>query len=119
IQQLRQAGLRGADDTPGDPVARLRQAGEGALEAHDAGSTFASGTTTLSKNSAEVTDARSENLRSISGASNPGVPFSTMKPRIPSSVCAHTTHRSAIAPFVIHIFAPLITQSLPRRFACV
>ena len=49
---------------------------------------FASGTTTLSKNSADVTEARSENLRSISGAAKPFMPFSTMKPRMPSSVFA-------------------------------
>jgi hypothetical protein len=84
------------------------------------GSTFAAGTTTLSKNSPDVTDARRLNLCSISGAENPGVPVSTMKPRMPSSVIAQQTQRSAIAPFVIHIFEPLITQSPPaRRFACV
>src|SRR5678816_4401814 len=40
----------------------------GPLSPFTSGSRFASGTTTLSKNSAEVTEARSENLRSISGA---------------------------------------------------
>ena len=77
------------------------------------GSRFASGTTTLSKNSAEVTEARSENLRSISGAEKPFMPFSTMKPRMPSSVIAQQMHRSAMAPLVIHILAPLMTQSPP------
>ncbi len=60
-----------------------------------------------------MTDARSENLRSISGAENPFMPFSTMKPRMPSSVIAQQMHRSAMAPLVIHIFAPLMTQSPP------
>ena len=83
------------------------------------GSRFASGTTTLSKNSAEVTDARRENLRSISGAAKPFMPFSTMNPRMPSSVIAQQMHRSAIAPLVIHIFEPLMTQSPPFFFAWV
>ncbi len=42
----------------------------------------------------------------ISGAENPGVPRSTRKPRIPSSVRAHTSATSAMEPFVIHIFEP-------------
>jgi hypothetical protein len=52
-------------------------------------------------------------LRSISGAEKPCMPFSTMKPRMPSSVIAQQMHRSAMAPLVIHILAPLITQSPP------
>ncbi len=65
-------------------------------------------------------DARSESLCFISGASNPGMPFSTRKPLIfPSSVRAHTTAMSATVPFVIHIFVPLSTQSDPSRRACV
>ena len=48
------------------------------------------------------------------------MPFSTRKPRIsPSSVRAHTTATSAIVPFVIHILAPLSTQSPPSRRACM
>jgi hypothetical protein len=67
-----------------------------------------------------VTDARSESLRFISGASNPGMPFSTRKPLIaPSSVRAHTVATSAIVPFVIHIFDPFSTQSDPSRRAVV
>ena len=42
-----------------------------------------------------------------------------MNPRIPSSVIAQQIHRSAMAPFVIHIFEPLMTQSLPCFFAWV
>ena len=80
---------------------------------------FSSGTTTSSKNSAPVADARRLNLFSISGVLKPFVPHSTMKPRIPTGVIAHTTARSAIGALVIHIFEPLITQSLPRFFACV
>ena len=56
----------------------------------------------------------------ISGAEKPGIPFSTMKPRIsPSSVRAQTIAMSAIVPFVIHIFAPFRIQSEPSRRACV
>ena len=47
------------------------------------------------------------------------MPFSTMKPRMPSSVIAQQMHRSAMAPLVIHILAPLMTQSPPFFFACV
>ncbi len=67
-----------------------------------------------------MTDARSESLWCISGASNPGMSFSTRKPLIsPPSVRAQTTATSAIEPFVIHIFAPLRIQSEPSRFAVV
>ena len=38
---------------------------------------------------------------------------------MPSSVCAQITARSAIEPFVIHIFEPLSTQSSPSRLADV
>ena len=61
-------------------------------------------------------DARSDSLCFISGASKPGMPFSTRKPLIlPSSVRAHTTATSATVPFVIHIFVPLRIQSEPSR----
>ncbi len=84
------------------------------------GSMFSAGTRTSWSTSSEVTDARSEIFLWISGAVKPGVPFSTMNPRIsPSSVRAHTTAMSAMVPFVIHIFAPFRTQSPPSRFACV
>ena len=67
-----------------------------------------------------MTDARSESFLWISGAEKPGMPFSTMKPRIaPSSVRAQTMAMSAIVPFVIHIFAPFRIQSEPSRRACV
>jgi len=56
----------------------------------------------------------------ISGALKPRMPFSTTKPRISSSsVRAQTTARSAIVPFVIHIFEPFRTQSPPSRRARV
>jgi hypothetical protein len=75
---------------------------------------------TSSSTSSLVTDARSEIFLWISGAENPGVPFSTTKPRIaPSSVRAQTTAMSAIVPFVIHIFVPFRIQSEPSRPACV
>ena len=38
---------------------------------------------------------------------------------MPSSLCAHTTATSATEPLVIHIFAPLSTQSSPSRRARV
>ena len=43
----------------------------------------------------------------------------TRNPRMPSSVCAQITARSAIEPFVIHIFEPFSTQSPPSRLADV
>ncbi len=38
---------------------------------------------------------------------------------MPSAVIAQMTPRSAIVPLVIHILAPLSTQSVPRCLACV
>ena len=66
-----------------------------------------------------MTDARSEILWCTSCALKPGVPFSTRKPRTPSSVRAHTTATSEIEPLVIHILLPLRTQSSPSRTARV
>src|SRR5690606_22066164 len=81
--------------------------------------TASAGSRTLSRISSEVTDARSEAFFLISGAEKPGVSVGTMKPRIPSSVRAHTMATSATEPLVIHIFEPLSTQSLPSRRALV
>ena len=83
------------------------------------GKTLAAGTRTLSKNRAAVTDARSENLFSISCAVNPGMSFSTINPRKPSSVIAQTTAASATLPLVIHILEPFMIQSSPSFFARV
>ena len=81
---------------------------------------LSAGTRTSSRTSSEVTDARSESFLWISGAVKPGIPFSTMKPRIsPSVVRAQTIAMSAIEPFVIHILVPFRIQSLPSRRACV
>ena len=94
------------------------RAGRGACR--DLGRRFSSGTRTSWRTSSEVTDARSESFLWISGAEKPGMPCSTMKPRIaPSSVRAQTIAMSAIVPFVIHIFAPFRIQSEPSRRACV
>ena len=46
------------------------------------GKRFSSGTRTSFSTSSDVTDARSESLCFISGASKPGIPFSTRKPLI-------------------------------------
>ncbi len=71
------------------------------------------------KPSSEVTEARSENLPCWSRAVKPGVPFSTRKPRTPSSVCAQTTATSAMVPLVIHCLAPFEIQPSPSRRAVV
>ena len=55
----------------------------------------------------------------MSLAVKPGVSVGTTNPRIPSSVCAHTTATSAMPPLVIHIFVPLRIQSSPSRLAVV
>jgi hypothetical protein len=55
----------------------------------------------------------------ISLAVNPGVSVGTTKPRMPSSVRAHTTATSATLPLVIHILEPSSTQSSPSRLALV
>ena len=66
------------------------------------GRTFPAGTRTSSMNIIPVSEARSENLPSILGASRPGVPFSTTNPRTrPSSSRAQITNTSAIGEFVI------------------
>ena len=69
--------------------------------------------------SSDVTEARSESLCLMSLVSKPGVPRGTRKPRIPSSVCAHTVATSAMPPLVIHILEPLRIQSSPSRTARV
>src|SRR3954447_3232512 len=71
------------------------------------------------KPSSEVVEARRENLPCWSEEVNPGVPFSTRKPRIPSSVFAQTTATSARVPLVIHCLEPLSTQPSAVRLAVV
>ena len=83
------------------------------------GRRLASGTRTLSKNSAPVTEARRLILCLISCAVKPGVPFSITKPCTPSSVLAQTMAMSATEPLVIHILEPLMTQSPPSLTARV
>ena len=73
------------------------------------------GTRTSSRTSSLVTDARSEILWCTSCAVKPGMPFSTRKPRTPSSVRAHTTATSAIEPLVIHILVPVKHPVRRRR----
>src|SRR5512134_14795 len=75
------------------------------------GSTASAGSRTPSRTSSEVTLARSDIFRVISGAENPGVSVGTTNPRTPSSVWAQTTATSATDPLVIHIFDPDNTQS--------
>jgi hypothetical protein len=83
------------------------------------GRTASAGSRTSSSTSSEVTDARSDSLRVIVGALKPTESVGTTKPRIPSSVRAHTTATSAMEPLVIHILVPSSTQSLPSRRARV
>ena len=83
------------------------------------GSTASPGRRMSSNVSSEVIDARSDSLRWMSRALKPFVSVGTTKPRMPSSVRAHTTATSAIPPLVIHIFVPLSTQSSPSRLADV
>ena len=77
------------------------------------------GSRTPASTSSLLTDARSDILWWISGAENPGVSVGTTNPRIPSSVCAHTTATSAIEPLVIQSLPPSSTQSSPSRRARV
>src|SRR5436305_12193852 len=72
-----------------------------------------------SKKSCDVTDARNENLPMWYAVLKPGVPFSTMKPRIVPSALAQTTATSATEPFVIHAFAPFRTHESPSFRAYV
>ncbi|CAM5255387.1 hypothetical protein SFUMM280S_06892 [Streptomyces fumanus] len=64
-----------------------------------------------------MTEARRDHLCLISGAEKPGASVGTTKPRMPSSVRAHTTATPATDPLVIHILRPLSTQSDPSRLA--
>ncbi len=83
------------------------------------GSTAPAGSRTSSITSSDVTLARSDSFLWMSGAENPGVSHGTTKPRIPSSVFAHTIATSETLPFVIHILLPDRIQSSPSRFAKV
>ncbi len=69
-----------------------------------------------------VGEARSESLRWISEALNPGVSVGTTKPRtgVPSSsVRAQITATSATVPLVIHILVPFKVQPAVVRRAVV
>ena len=83
------------------------------------GSRFSAGMRQSEKPSSEVMEARRENLPCWSEEVKPGVPFSTRKPRTPSSVWAQTTATSAMVPLVIHCLEPLSTQESPSRRAVV
>ncbi len=83
------------------------------------GSMADDGSLTPSSTSSLVTDARSDIFVVISLMVSPVVAVGTTKPRIPSSVWAHTTATSATEPLVIHIFVPASTQSSPSRLASV
>src|SRR5262245_47424204 len=88
------------------------------------GRMFASGIRQSSKTSSDVTDARKESLCFTSGALKPGVPFSTMKPRIVSlsSVLAHTTamrseeHTSELQS-LRHLVCRLLLEKKNKRIA--
>ncbi len=94
----------------------LRQP-SGPLSPVTSGSTASASSRTSSMTSSLVTLARSDHLCLISGAENPAVSVGTANPRIPSSVCAHTTATEATDPLVIHILRPFSTQSAPSRLA--
>nr|CRL53662.1 hypothetical protein CPGR_00941 [Mycolicibacterium fortuitum subsp. fortuitum DSM 46621 = ATCC 6841 = JCM 6387] len=98
--------------------ASLRQ-DSGADSPSARGSCAEAGSRTLSSTSSEVIEARRDSLRWISLAVKPGVSVGTTKPRMPSSVWAHTVATSARLPLVIHILVPLSTQSVPSRRARV
>src|ERR1700730_17926621 len=74
------------------------------------GSKFSSRISQSANDNPDVTEARSAHLPCTSQILNPGLVFSTRKPRISSSShLAHTTATSAIDPLVIHIFSPFNT----------
>ena len=91
----------------------------GPLSPRTSGNAASWGSRTSESTSSLVTEARNDILSPTSCAENPGVSVGTTNPRIPSSVCAHTTATSAMLPFVIHILVPLSTQSAPSRSAWV
>ena len=75
------------------------------------GSTASAGSRRSSKTSSLVTLARRESFWWISLAEKPFESVGTTKPRIRSSVRAHTTATSATEPLVIQSLVPLSTQS--------
>ena len=84
------------------------------------GSRSASLTRMSVNDSSETRLARSDMRCGISRASKPGVSVGTAKPRtVPSSARAQTIATSAMVPFEIQVFEPLITQSPPTLRALV
>src|SRR3984957_4818537 len=78
------------------------------------GSKFSAGISQSVIDKPEVTEARSEYFPCTSQALNPGVPFSSRKPRIlPSSHFAQISATAASEPLVIHIFSPFRTYLSP------
>jgi len=106
--------LGSADDAPGDAVAAW-VSGQGAFEADHRGAGFGRDDHVVEEQGGGDRGAQGEFALDLRGG-EAGVPVSMRKPRMPSSVMAHTTARSAMAPLVIHIFAPLMTQSVPALF---
>ena len=98
--------------------ASLRQP-SGPLSPRASGNIALAGNRTPSRVSSDVVDARSDILRCTSELVNPAVPRGTRKPRMPSSVRAHTVATSAMLPLVIHILLPVRIQSEPSRTARV
>ena len=109
-----------ADDAEGDAEARLRQAAERSLQAGHVGQQVRLGDVhVLEQQLARDRGAQAVLALLLGRAEKPFMPFSTRKPRISSLPVwsslslAHTTARSAMVPFVIHILAPLRTYPPP------
>src|SRR5947209_169315 len=83
------------------------------------GSIFDDGTRQSDKERLAVIEARMDNLPCNSEEEKPGVPRSTMNPRIPSSARAQTIAMSATDPLVIQVFSPFNTQESPSFLARV
>ena len=93
---------------------------KGPLSPLTSGNMLPPGTRTLSIMIMPVTDARSENLPSITGVVRPGMPRSSTKPRMsPAGSFAQTMNTSAMGELEIQVLEPLISQSSPSLTAWV
>ena len=119
-QRLLVARAGRADRAPEDAVARLVQAAQRALEPADLGEHRVAGQPQVVEGQLGRDRGPQRQLAlDLGGGEARACPSGTTKPRIPSSVCAHTTATPASVPLVIHILPPLSTQSSPSRLARV
>jgi len=109
VEHLREAAC-GADHAPGDAIARPASGRRAAPDTTMLpGSMCDRHHDVLEEDRTVMGGAQREFLLDL-GCDQAVRALSTRKPRMPSSVCAQITNRSAIGELVIHIFAPFSTH---------